>query len=414
MEVPPGSKAEARLVREIRKLWEDWDEVRERSVPVVGWEEEEASLICEGGKLEVKSAPMSPSFEGKIAESEIRRIKLSQREIEWLRPSGLDGEIVVIGLEEGLARLPVYNCPPLGTFPCPPFPQPILFTQEKELDKLIGRCEVVVRTRLNPNATAKLVEAVRNGKSDESIYVVTHHDRWLGESDKWMEAHLSKLDAGQYRIHALSVPSRGALHPFPRSWGMEFLMRNSTVNDIKLCVDLSPELGGSYGSPGLMWIGSNSVDPYGDCFPLFRRGVPSVGPSLESLRDLIRKDVKLSFEEVKGKLRETASLLPVELKARLLNLYDVADRESTVRLFNRLHGAMQATGERAVVIPFHKVVAVNRARILRKSIYLDSGHQVNWDPNLDLRRWNVYARELVKAWTEEYLEFLEAGLKEIL
>ncbi|BBD71889.1 hypothetical protein HS1genome_0278 [Sulfodiicoccus acidiphilus] len=121
MEVPPGSKAEARLVREIRKLWEDWDEVRERSVPVVGWEEEEASLICEGGKLEVKSAPMSPSFEGKIAESEIRRIKLSQREIEWLRPSGLDGEIVVIGLEEGLARLPVYNCPPLGTFPCPPF-----------------------------------------------------------------------------------------------------------------------------------------------------------------------------------------------------------------------------------------------------------------------------------------------------
>ena len=399
-EVVPGTDKEKLVSKRIKEWWEDWDELKEIAIQTISWEEKELELVCDGKRIDSVAALFSPNFEGEVKEAQIRKIDLKYSdEIDWLHLEEIDEQLVVISLDSVLRRVRILNCSPLSNSPCPPYPQPIVYVRKSDLPLIKGSCYLRLETSLNPNASGRIIEAIRGGR-DGAIYVMSHHDRLMGDETKWTEMKMGELRS-QKEIHLISVPANGSLQPFPRIWGSEMLANTRDLTNVKMCVELNDNAV-TMGSPGTA-TGKVAVYPSGECYPLFRRGVPIINTEINKTKEII-DNISINTGEARQSLTEASSWTPLEVRSVLPNLYDMMEKEEGIRIYNRLHGAFGIRGRKINVAPFYKFLALRESRREGTEIHLEGGAKLLHDGRLDMRRWNMYSREISKIWAKELVE----------
>ncbi|MGC9105748.1 MAG: M28 family peptidase [Thermoprotei archaeon] len=330
-EVIAGSKEEEKLVRLVKEVLEEGsDDVRVIPTEVLSWKEKAVSVDCDARAV---ALAYSPSGRGNAKIVEVR--SLFDIPKEYMKAVDSGEEAVAFTLNDGTLRRFVIKYGELLQYTGKPPPIPAVFLSKRPEKE---ECEIQVETEFGVSYGYN-VEAVRNGKGDEIVYVTAHHDHFLrGEHDDLAGvAMLKEIVATKRTIKLVSLTAEETGCFFDAlSWGCGARQFVRSIKEKPLFVidlDFPTKDSRLFVSPGLFKSVSKIVgdtliverrpQAYTNSYAFLRAGIPTITLSPAEEMPFYHSDLDSVKPEEDGVFR-----LQAEMVVKIANEAVVSENET--------------------------------------------------------------------------------------
>ncbi|MEW9490741.1 MAG: M28 family peptidase [Candidatus Aramenus sulfurataquae] len=455
-EVVAGDPKERRLVSKIEDILTGVDERKVYPIEVLHYE---SKTFIEGEKeIEAVAFPYSPpiDFSGRISRN-VKECKNSGALIElknlyevnkyYLEAVSSGCQFVVFTLDDKLRKFVVKSSPLLNLSSSTPPPIPAFYVRRTD-SAYIKESLSVKNFPTVRRSTGYVLEAIRNSRGEEKIYVTSHHDHWLaGEHDNLASiAMMEEIKSEKYEMHLISFTAEESGSPnfssFSWSYGSRrFVEEIKEVENAVLNINLDNVVPSSLvvkASPGVVGLSrkffaeaKGEVEIYSDGYSFFKKGVPTITVEgvnenyhsdfdlvtqeeeegflnvVATLRRMLDEKIEVSVNEISQDLLEATHSLPLALRSRSVNLLNNSIlKQLGTRLFKLYGGVMGSSDTYAIVRPFPHFFAINLLRSNPK-VYIEGS------PAEEIVQSNFY-EQYISSKVEEYIKIYNYIIDQIL